>query len=526
MFSLVYVVFILRGGNFIIWGSVPILLTHFYITYEMFSSTTYYDAFPRVQLNNISFINLYFMWTNLWYILLFLLALVIIKLFTQFILIRFFFLSSTLGFLFLLYLSYMNFYITLVDSCLPLYSQERLNALLRNNFNKIHPYLLYWAGISSITTLFVASNLFGLTSRLHTLTLIGKLHYCNNYAPILITLLALHLGGWWAAQEGSWGGWWNWDSSEFFGLVVLSISLISCHIYTNINSKTFLYVWLYVSSVVLAIFFIELQLNFAISAHNFGFQVKQFRNLSLPLSILLVNSGYLYLRGTTFILNTRHYFYKKTALYIKLKCILPLFFYTLVLIYNAFLLNNLSVIAPGFSAAHVQQAAQISVYIIFTILILLYVHLNYSFWLLYCNYINLFTYVILTTKWVYRRYTTATSHMLFTSAVCINLFFQDTHLVYLETISNISHRTYLNWIKQQLGGVEYNPLTIVKATTYSTKFLTLTLTTTSSTILHIFNVWIIKLQATTFDFIINLINLIIPFVLYYFFHFNFKKVII
>jgi cytochrome c biogenesis factor len=25
-----------------------------------------------------------------------------------------------------------------------------------------------------------------------------------------ILLLGLILGGWWAYQEGSWGGWWNW----------------------------------------------------------------------------------------------------------------------------------------------------------------------------------------------------------------------------------------------------------------------------------------------------------------------------
>ena len=28
------------------------------------------------------------------------------------------------------------------------------------------------------------------------------------------------MGGLWAYQEGSWGGWWDWDISEVFGLFI------------------------------------------------------------------------------------------------------------------------------------------------------------------------------------------------------------------------------------------------------------------------------------------------------------------
>lgn len=78
--------------------------------------------------------------------------------------------------------------------------------------------------------------------------------------------------------------------------------------------------------------------------------------------------------------------------------------------------------------------------------------------------------------------------MLITSAIFINFFFQETTLVYLDTAPNIYHRTYVNYVSQQLVGIEYNPLIITKATSCNTKFLTLVSTTKQFTITHIFSV--------------------------------------
>jgi hypothetical protein len=44
---------------------------------------------------------------------------------------------------------------------------------------------------------------------------------------IFITILSLVLGGWWAFQEFTWGGWWNWDSVEspVLLLILLVVSM-------------------------------------------------------------------------------------------------------------------------------------------------------------------------------------------------------------------------------------------------------------------------------------------------------------
>ena len=361
---------------------------------------------------------------------------------------------------------------------------------------------------------------------LHTFTFINK-SYCQvNYTAMLTIFFALYLGGWWAAQEGSWGGWWNWDSSEFFGLLILFICLIPYHVHSNITSKTFFYLCLYLSIFIVILFFIELQLNFATSAHNFGFQVKRFRNLSLSWQILLVTGWGCYFCGLISMLKTRYYFYIKATCYIKIRYMWFIFFYTLVLLYNVLLLNTLLSLAPSLNMTHAQQMAQVGAYSFLIVLLLLCLHINYNFSWLYCNYVSLFKYLSLTTKQKARKCTTYTPHMLITSAIFINFFFQETTLVYLDTAPNIYHRTYVNYVSQQLVGIEYNPLIITKATSCNTKFLTLVSTTKQFTITHIFSVWLPKLQATTFDFLVSLLNLIIPFIFYYFVNLHFKRVII
>jgi cytochrome c biogenesis factor len=46
---------------------------------------------------------------------------------------------------------------------------------------------------------------------------------------IILIIITLFMGSWWALQEGSWGGWWNWDPSEVFGLLFLLAYLYLIH---------------------------------------------------------------------------------------------------------------------------------------------------------------------------------------------------------------------------------------------------------------------------------------------------------
>ena len=90
------------------------------------------------------------------------------------------------------------------------YQLKNYNILLNNNVNKIHPILLY----SSLY--FIFFNLFLNKSRLPYLHVNVNILKSFYSLPLLVFYLSftLMLGSWWAFQEGSWGGWWDWDISE------------------------------------------------------------------------------------------------------------------------------------------------------------------------------------------------------------------------------------------------------------------------------------------------------------------------
>jgi len=102
--------------------------------------------------------------------------------------------------------------------------------------------------------------------------------------------LALGLGSWWAFQEGTWGGWWNWDSSEVFGLEFFLLILYIIHTswrYFNSLNWIISISW-QLCAVLLTYFFI--QLNFDLVSHNFGVKFFFFFNnkLFFIISILIL----------------------------------------------------------------------------------------------------------------------------------------------------------------------------------------------------------------------------------------------
>jgi cytochrome c biogenesis factor len=113
-----------------------------------------------------------------------------------------------------------------------------INKLLLNSINKYHPFIFYVS--NSLLFLVLFSKITLSWRQLNSL-------YCYNILLIQINsnplkqlyfiFVSLFLGGWWALQEGSWGGWWNWDASEVFGLLVAVAFLVNLHFYSPNESK-------------------------------------------------------------------------------------------------------------------------------------------------------------------------------------------------------------------------------------------------------------------------------------------------
>jgi len=117
-----------------------------------------------------------------------------------------------------------------------------------------------------------------------------KLQYIFVYIKFSIPLItiALYLGSWWALQEGSWGGWWNWDASEFFGLLIFYYLILSVHRPDLVKSLLLLVNFLLKTQYLLVIFFLLLQLNFNVISHNFGFRSTKFLNIEALLGLFLL----------------------------------------------------------------------------------------------------------------------------------------------------------------------------------------------------------------------------------------------
>ena len=162
------------------------------------------------------------------------------------------------------------------------------NQLLLNNLNKYHPYIFYITTIILYTTLvnwllnFYTNPSY---NSLKSLTIASNKKLPLTFSYISVTLA---LGSWWALQEGSWGGWWDWDPSEMLGLWYLLLIFI---IYHSNNSFTYLYTQVFVNKtlfVISLLLYYLIQLNFEFVSHNFGIK-----------SFFLFNSNLIYLELIT-----------------------------------------------------------------------------------------------------------------------------------------------------------------------------------------------------------------------------------
>ena len=166
------------------------------------------------------------------------------------------------------------------------------NNLLTNELNKYHPPIFY-TSVIFFTFFTYQTTLKNIATTVFNTSYILKSTTCMWLRIIGVNLVALSLGGWWALQEGTWGGWWNWDPSETLGLLVTLAVLLVLHYPSYVGlilqlkhlQKLVWYLF------VLTYFFI--QLNFEIVSHNFNFKPFFFFNSNVFLLQIIVLLGLL-----------------------------------------------------------------------------------------------------------------------------------------------------------------------------------------------------------------------------------------
>ncbi len=166
---------------------------------------------------------------------------------------------------------------------------NNFNFFLINNLNKFHPFIFYFSVFNFLTNLFVFMLVYKFDKIFFKKEIFFNLFNKNIYTTAFLNVWALCLGGWWAFQEGSWGGWWNWDPSESFGLLILIFSVLLSHYKQDITQFEFFKMFTFLWVIFFSLVYYFIQLNFDLVSHNFGIKFFFFFNNSLFLleSILI-----------------------------------------------------------------------------------------------------------------------------------------------------------------------------------------------------------------------------------------------
>ena len=271
---------------------VPISLLNFFLV-KFTMKFNILDLLARSSLNTFYINNFYFFWTSLWYLYFFFFTVILYYLFSKLKFIHTSFFVIVLSFFLVNYILYTEAFFGNTFTNYTFLYGEHINILLKNSVNKIHPLLLYSS--SYIFFLFLPLIFFSKRTKHLYSEVYNIIFVFNQLRQVLVFILvALFLGSWWALQEGSWGGWWNWDPSEFFGLIILYFILSLFHNKHNINSNQRLFTNLVLNISYLFTFFLLLQLNFSLISHNFGFRNLKFLNIEILLFLYLLLFLYMF----------------------------------------------------------------------------------------------------------------------------------------------------------------------------------------------------------------------------------------
>jgi len=194
-----------------------------------------------------------------------------------------------LGLLYLVYITELKDF-NILNYTYSTYELSQFNNLLTNNLNKYHPFLFFLS--THFCFIIIYKVLFGTWygHRFSSVSYLRLLYKTNMYFNPL-SLIALTLGGVWAFQEASWGGFWNWDSSETFGLLFLVTSLYIIHSTLKLTTFTQLVTNLVLILYLLTSMYCFIQLNFDLISHNFGVKfLHLFSNSFFYKEVLLLNA--------------------------------------------------------------------------------------------------------------------------------------------------------------------------------------------------------------------------------------------
>lgn len=262
------------------------------------------DFNTRLSPNDACLGTYYFWWTNLTYLPLFFFALTILAL-SHCAATRYTFWSSICFIIYAFYPLELVDYLALnTDALVSVYSSYSLNTLLTNVLNRYHPFVFYLSVIMlAVVMLSTYQSNWQSHSNVDSLSL--RVQPSLGWLAVWVNLLALWMGSWWALQEGTWGGWWNWDSSEVFGLLITLLLLWLLHSKLNIRRRVHTIVKNTLSLTLIIFSYFFIQLNFDLVSHNFGAKFFFFFNNNLffievlLLNILTVGFTYYYYFGLT-----------------------------------------------------------------------------------------------------------------------------------------------------------------------------------------------------------------------------------
>jgi len=244
------------------------------------------DLYSRIPQADFYGSVLYFVWTSFWYLPSYTLLLILVAISFNARSIRLSYILLSL--LLLAYSCTLLDYQALNPTPLPFCRGESWNTLLTNSVNKYHPFIFY-STISGALAIYWCIGVTPTHTKLSVFTGLAD-GYAFSQTKLSHIVFTLFLGSWWAAQEGSWGGWWNWDPSEVFGLVVMIFFTQVIHRHALKHTRYILQLVVQILLITILILYLFIQLNFDLVSHNFGTKADQFVDSYQLLLLLLIST--------------------------------------------------------------------------------------------------------------------------------------------------------------------------------------------------------------------------------------------
>jgi cytochrome c biogenesis factor len=191
---------------------------------------------------------------------------------------------------------------------------DQVNLNLLNGLFLIHPIILILLLLTFFSLIWYYSKFFK-----DTLVSFYKLNYKFQFKSItlnlalLLSLMLLITGGWWAQQELNWGGWWAWDFVELANLNIFIFTILIKHSVKINHQKLYLYTLLskFFILYIIIVVYIYTRYNLVPSVHSFLTDLS-FLQYDYLVDSLLIISSLIYLYYLFLPNNTNYLKYCKT----------------------------------------------------------------------------------------------------------------------------------------------------------------------------------------------------------------------